>query len=74
MTKQLLTKSDLSKRWGTSPRTIDRMRTNGLLPWVDLSGGVGKKPIVRFKLEDIAAHEEKFRLDPLGILPIKEAA
>ena len=74
MAKQLLTKTDLSNRWGTSQRTIDRMRSTGLLPWVDLSGGLGKKPIVRFKLEDIAAYEGKFRLDPLGILPIKEAA
>lgn len=68
--KQLISKSELSERWGTSPRTIDRMRVNGILPWIDLSAGLGKKPIVRFKLEDIEHYENKFRMDPLNTTTI----
>lgn len=52
-----LTKKDLIKRWKTSERTIDRLRKTGKLPWLDLSGGQGMKPIVRFRIEDIKEYE-----------------
>ncbi|AFM23711.1 hypothetical protein Desti_0993 [Desulfomonile tiedjei DSM 6799] len=59
----------LAERWGVSPRTIDRMRIDGRLPWLDLSGGKGARPIVRFKLSDILAYEEKFRQAPCDLTP-----
>jgi hypothetical protein len=52
-----LTRRDLAARWGTSIRTIDRLRGLGKIPWIDLSGGQGKRPIVRFKLSDILKYE-----------------
>jgi hypothetical protein len=53
----MLNRLDLANRWKTSIRTIDRKRKFGLLPWIDLSGGAGKRPIVRFRLEDIEEYE-----------------
>lgn len=35
-----------------------------LLPWIDLSAGRGKRPMVRFRLEDIEQYEEKLRQQP----------
>jgi hypothetical protein len=54
-----LTREALSKRWGITTRTIDRQRKLGLIPWRDLSNGVGQRPIVRFKLSDIEDYERK---------------
>jgi hypothetical protein len=56
---KLLTRVELAKRWATSERTVDRKRMLGLLPWLDLSGGRGKRPLVRFRLADIEAYEER---------------
>ena len=61
----LLTRNDLAKRWKLSGRSIDRMRQIGILPWHDLTNGQSKKPIVRFKQDDIEAYEEQTRLKPL---------
>ena len=36
----MLTRHQLAKRWHTTPRTIDRRRAMGLLPWIDLARGV----------------------------------
>jgi hypothetical protein len=58
-TEVFLSREDLSKRWALTTRTIDRQRNIGLLPWCDLSNGVGKRPIVRFKLSDIEEYERK---------------
>ena len=71
--KVFLTRKGLSERWDVSGRTVDRMRQSGRLPWVDFTGGQAKKPIVRFKLEDIAEYEQKFRMAPLENIT-KEAA
>lgn len=60
----MLTRHDLAKRWQTTPRTIDRRRALGLLPWVDLARGTGKRPQVRFRLEDVEAYERLARLCP----------
>ena len=67
------TRNKLAERWEVSGRTIDRIRQSGRLPWVDFTGGQAKKPIVRFRLEDIAAYELKFRMAPLENIT-KEAA
>jgi hypothetical protein len=64
---QQLSRVALAQRWGVSPRTIDRMRADGRLPWIDLTGGRGARPIVRFKLDDILAYEERFRQCPADL-------
>jgi hypothetical protein len=56
-----ISREELAQRWGICPRTVDRLRNNGLLPWMDLSNGQGKKPIVRFLLQDIEAYEAETR-------------
>jgi hypothetical protein len=53
----MITRFDLAKRWRCSTRKVDRMREEGLLPWVDLSGGRGARACVRFRLADIEALE-----------------
>lgn len=58
----LLTRQQLSKRWGISPRTVDRWRSLGELPWIDLCQGRGRRPIVRFRVEDIGKIEGKNRM------------
>jgi hypothetical protein len=60
----MLTRKKLAKRWETTPRTIDRRRALGLLPWMDLARGTGKRPQVRFRLEDIEEYERRARLCP----------
>jgi hypothetical protein len=62
----MLTRHDLAERWKTTPRTIDRRRVLGLLPWMDLARGTGKRPQVRFRLEDIEEYEHRARLCPGG--------
>ena len=58
----MLTRKGLAKRWETTPRTIDRRRALGLLPWVDLARGTGKRPQVRFRLVDVEEYERQARL------------
>ncbi len=58
----MLTRRELAKRWKTTPRTIDRRRAMGLLPWVDLARGMGKRAQIRFKHEDVEEYERKARL------------
>lgn len=60
----MLTIIDLAKRWKTTPRTIDRRRSLGLLPWINLARGMGKRPQIRFQLEDIEEYERRARLYP----------
>jgi len=60
----MLNRRQLAERWNTTPRTIDRRRALGLLPWVDLARGTGKRPQIRFKLEDILEYERLARLSP----------
>jgi hypothetical protein len=60
----MLTRHDLAKRWQTTPRTIDRRRVMGLLPWIDLARGTGKRPQIRFKIEDVETYERQARIDP----------
>ena len=61
----LLTRNDLSSRWGVTVKTVDRLRRRGLLPWLDLSNGKGGKPLVRFRISDIEAFETRNRVAPL---------
>ena len=65
----LLSRQQLAERWGLTTRTIDRRRTECLIPWVDLSGGRGDRPVVRFKLEDIEAFEAEGRKAPFESRP-----
>lgn len=62
--ERLITKSELAKRWNCSKRTVDRIRRDGKLPWMDLSHGRGAKALVRFLLQDVLAYEGKNRLAP----------
>lgn len=61
---KLFNRKDLAERWGTSVRTIDRKRQDGLIRWIDLAGGRGRRPLVRFKLSDIEAYEEQMAQFP----------
>ena len=61
---QLLTKDQVAKRWNCSKRTVDRIRREGNLPWMDLSHGRGAKPLVRFREEDVQAYETVTRMAP----------
>jgi len=63
---ELLTRSGLAKRWKSSIRTVDRRRQIGLIPWVDLSGGKGSRPVVRFRLIDVENFEIKVLQNPLA--------
>ncbi len=63
-TEKLLNRNDLAERWGTSVRTIDRKRKDGLIKWIDLAGGRGNRPTVRFKLADIEEYEQQMTLYP----------
>ena len=54
----LLTIRDLAKRWRISTRTIERKRSLGLIPWVNLAKG-GSRACVRFRLEDVLAYERE---------------
>jgi len=55
----MLTRRELAQRWRTTPRTIDRRRVMGLLPWIDLAQGRGGRPQIRFRLQDIEAFERQ---------------
>ena len=61
---EFLNRRELAERWGVSQRFIDRRRQQGLIPWVDLALGKGKRPLVRFRLQDVEAFEKLGRLDP----------
>lgn len=56
---KLITRSELAKRWNTSERTVDRRRKVSLIPWIDIAGGCGKRPLVRFRLQDIEEYEAR---------------
>lgn len=51
----------LASRWKVSVKTIDRLREFGKLPWIDIAGGRGARPIVRFTLADVEAFEQTMR-------------
>lgn len=58
----MITRLDLAKRWQTSTRTVDRKRQLGLFPWIDIAGGCGKRPLVRFRLEDVENYEVRMMM------------
>lgn len=52
MDQNFLTQSDLAKRWGISPRTLERWRWAGEgLRFVKIGG------LVRYRLNDVEAYE-----------------
>jgi hypothetical protein len=57
---EMFTKKGVANRWNCSTRKIDRLRKAGKLAWVDISGGLGSRPMVRFRVEDILVYEEHF--------------
>jgi hypothetical protein len=59
----MLGRKKTAKILNVSVRTVDRLRKNGLLPWIDLTGGHGKRPIVRFLESDIEDFFQKMRKD-----------
>jgi hypothetical protein len=56
----------LAARWGVSVKTLDRLRESGRLPWVDVSAGRGKRPLVRFMLADVERFEQTMRQSAEG--------
>lgn len=52
-------RAQLAARWGCSVRKIDRLREKGLLKWIDLTGKQGKRPAVRFSLDQILEFEKQ---------------
>ena len=59
MKETLLTRSQLAQMWNCSPRKIDRLRKSGQLVWIDLTGGSGSRPQVRFKFEHVIEFENR---------------
>jgi hypothetical protein len=55
---ELMTRERLGSRWGVHTKTIDRLRKEGRLPWMDLAAGKGSRPIVRFRLSDVEHYEQ----------------
>ena len=50
----LLTRQEAARILKISPRTLDRMREECRGPrWIDLAGGVRKKPQIRYRLVDL---------------------
>lgn len=58
-TEILLTREQLATRWNCSVRKLDRMRTLGLLEWIDITGGLGHRPTVRFPISMIHEFENR---------------
>ena len=58
----LLTKNDVARRLCIGKQTVHRLRQSGRLPWIDVSGGRGKRPIVRFRAEDVIKFESAQRI------------
>jgi hypothetical protein len=56
--QKLLTRDELASLWQVSKQTLDRLRSAGKLPWVDISPGRGARAIVRFRAMDVAAYSE----------------
>ncbi|MFH1113714.1 MAG: hypothetical protein V1792_07305 [Pseudomonadota bacterium] len=56
-----LSRVELAERWRMSIKTVDRLRSSGCLPWIDVSGGRGARPIVRIQLHDVIQFEERMR-------------
>ena len=63
MNKLVLNRYQLAERWNCSARKIDRLRKQGLLPWLDLTAGQGKRPLVRFRLGDVIQFETQHLMD-----------
>lgn len=59
----LLTRADVAKRWRCSTRKVDRLRAAGELPWLDITAKKGKRPVVRFSLEQIVEFEGRCSMD-----------
>jgi hypothetical protein len=60
----LISRSELAERWAVTSKTIDRLRKRGDLPWIDVTSGKGKKPLVRFMIIDVEAYETRNRKAP----------
>ena len=63
MDRALIKRQELAERWNCSTRKVDRLRKSGLLAWIDLTGGRGKKPLVRFQLKQIIDFENNCLMD-----------
>jgi len=60
-TETYLTRHDVARKWGVTLRTVDRLRFEGVLAWLDISAGRSARPQVRFRLCDVMAVEEQMR-------------
>lgn len=61
MEPKFINQSDLAKRWGISPRTLERWRWVGEGPRFLKIGG-----LVRYRLEDVEAYEASQDVLPDG--------
>lgn len=61
MEPKFINQSDLAKRWGISPRTLERWRWVGEGPRFLKIGG-----LVRYRLEDVEAYEASQEVLPDG--------
>lgn len=60
---RLLTRRQAAELLGVSLRTLDRLRREGLIPWIDVKAGRGGRGIIRL---DHAALERVLRERSLG--------
>lgn len=62
----MLSREELAARWNCSLRKIDRLRKYGELPWIDLTAKKGKRPSVRFSLDQIIQFEARCSMNAEG--------
>jgi hypothetical protein len=63
MESVVLNRQELCRRWKISLRTLDRLREDGKLSWINIGAGRTKRGIVRFRLRDIIEFEQQQRHD-----------
>ena len=64
---EMLSRSETARLMGTSIRTIDRLKADGRLPFVDISAGKGRRPIVRFLATDVRCFIQRNRKDIMNL-------
>lgn len=63
----MITQEQLAKRWGISPRTLERWRTVSNEGPKYLKIGLGPRATVRYREEDILAFEQANLVDPTKV-------
>ena len=60
---QHFTRRKRAKRYDVSEHTVDRWREQGLIAWLDLSGGRSLRASVRFTLDAVLEFEKNCLMD-----------